>query len=187
MLRKNHQAFTIVELLIVIVVIAILAAISVVAFTGIQRRATNAGIIDAASSTIRAVQAYIAVNGRYPMTTGNACVTTQTGCLGEGGGAVSANSTFDTAMGTIGTLPRSVPIAYTDRSGIYLTNNPGITFEGSSQPLLMVYFLSGLNQNCGVNNVSVYTWPNLILSTTGYSSNSGGATRCWVSVPGPSA
>jgi prepilin-type N-terminal cleavage/methylation domain-containing protein len=35
----NHSGFTIVELLIVIVVIAILAALSVVAYNGIQNRA----------------------------------------------------------------------------------------------------------------------------------------------------
>lgn len=41
MVIKNKQGFTIVELLIVIVVIAILAAITVVAFNGIQQRAKN--------------------------------------------------------------------------------------------------------------------------------------------------
>ncbi len=40
--RKNQSAFTIVELLIVIVVIAILAAVTVVAYNGIQKRAQDA-------------------------------------------------------------------------------------------------------------------------------------------------
>ncbi len=43
-IRDNNQGFTIVELLIVIVVIAILAAISVVAYTGIQNRANDAAV-----------------------------------------------------------------------------------------------------------------------------------------------
>ena len=38
-INRNHTGFTIVELLIVIVVIAILAAITIVAFNGIQDRA----------------------------------------------------------------------------------------------------------------------------------------------------
>ncbi len=42
--QKNSSGFTIVELLIVIVVIAILAAISVVAYTGIQNRANDAAV-----------------------------------------------------------------------------------------------------------------------------------------------
>lgn len=43
-MRKSTTGFTIVELLIVIVVIAILAAISVVAYTGIQNRANDSAI-----------------------------------------------------------------------------------------------------------------------------------------------
>ena len=48
------RGFTIVELLIVIVVIAILAAISVVAYNGIQQRATASAIINDAKSLDKA-------------------------------------------------------------------------------------------------------------------------------------
>lgn len=189
MLGKKQTGFTIVELLIVVVVIAILATISVVAYKGIQQRATNAAINEAASSTLRVVEAYIAVNGKYPMSGGSVCVTTESGCIGESSSVINGSSTFDAAMRTLSTLPRNVPPAGTDRLGIYFVYNPGITFEGEdhSQPMLMVYYLSGTNQQCGLSNVSVYTWPHLYLSTTGFSSNTNGATRCWISVPGPSA
>lgn len=43
-MKKPQAAFTIVELLIVIVVIAILASISIVAYTGIQNRANDAAV-----------------------------------------------------------------------------------------------------------------------------------------------
>ena len=59
-LQNKRSGFTIVELLIVVVVIAILASISVVAYTGIQQRAKNSAIIDAAAISMRAMQAYIA-------------------------------------------------------------------------------------------------------------------------------
>lgn len=81
-MRRIH-GFTIVELLIVVVVIGILAAISIVAYSGVSQKANNAAIIDAAGKTQRLMQAYIATEGKYPLpgpTTMFACVTTETGC-----------------------------------------------------------------------------------------------------------
>src|SRR5674476_1057592 len=99
---SSRRGFTIVELLIVIVVIAILAAITIVAYSGIQQRANNVAIIDSASSSLRMIESYIAVNGTYPYPYSNwACITTTVGCsIG------ATNTTFDTNMATIGTLPR---------------------------------------------------------------------------------
>ena len=57
-LRKRQRAgFTIVELLIVVVVIAILAAISVVAYSGIQDRARNAKMNADLTQLEKAIQA----------------------------------------------------------------------------------------------------------------------------------
>lgn len=63
---KRDRAFTIVELLIVIVVIAILAAISVVAYNGIQVRTENTKTIQAVSQYIKLIQSFNAINGVYP-------------------------------------------------------------------------------------------------------------------------
>ena len=57
MTRERTKGFTIVELLIVIVVIAILAAISVVAYTGIQERARETKIQNDVATIVRAIQA----------------------------------------------------------------------------------------------------------------------------------
>jgi len=59
---KNKQAFTIVELLIVIVVIAILAAITIVAYTGIQDRAKQSALQSAASQASKKVVAFAVDN-----------------------------------------------------------------------------------------------------------------------------
>jgi prepilin-type N-terminal cleavage/methylation domain-containing protein len=65
----RQRAFTIVELLIVITVIAILAAITVVGYNGIQDRARNAQRISDLKNTESLLEAYFARNGSYPATT----------------------------------------------------------------------------------------------------------------------
>ncbi len=68
--RSTHSGFTIVELLIVIVVIAILAAISIVAYTGIQNRARASEASSALTQAKTKLELYKVDNGTYP-TTGN--------------------------------------------------------------------------------------------------------------------
>jgi len=62
----RNRGFTIVELLIVIVVIAILAAISIVAYNGIQSRARDAGRIQKVKDIAKAIELYKIDNGTYP-------------------------------------------------------------------------------------------------------------------------
>lgn len=62
----RNKGFTIVELLIVIVVIGILAAITIVAFNGVQARATFAKHQSQLSTINKAIQLYYADNGTYP-------------------------------------------------------------------------------------------------------------------------
>lgn len=67
MLFRNRQAgFTIVELLIVIVVIGILVAIVVVAYTGITTQANNTGKITELKALAKLYEAYKAREGIYP-------------------------------------------------------------------------------------------------------------------------
>ena len=70
MWAKNKQGFTIVELLIVIVVIAILAAISIVAYNGIQQRARNTTRVNDVVAIQKALELYRTDHGRYPRSDG---------------------------------------------------------------------------------------------------------------------
>lgn len=70
-LSRDRKGFTIVELLIVIVVIAILAAISVVAYNGVQERARNSSALTLASQIAKKAEVYYAVNGTYPTVAAN--------------------------------------------------------------------------------------------------------------------
>ena len=62
-ITRKQDGFTIVELLIVIVVIAILAAISVVAYTGIQQRARDSKRANDIAQIKKALLAYDALHG----------------------------------------------------------------------------------------------------------------------------
>jgi type IV pilus assembly protein PilA len=66
---RKDSCFTIVELLIVIVVIAILATISIVAYSGIQTRAKETKAQANASQVQKVAEAYYADNSVYPTTT----------------------------------------------------------------------------------------------------------------------
>lgn len=65
---KPKSGFTIVELLIVIVVVAILAAISIVAYNGIQERAYNTKIVAMVRSYAQSIELYRTEQGHYPST-----------------------------------------------------------------------------------------------------------------------
>src|SRR3990167_3309876 len=65
-INKRQQGFTIVELLIVIVVIGILAALVITTFTGIQQKARNTERQTDVKALHGQVEAYYAQNGKYP-------------------------------------------------------------------------------------------------------------------------
>ena len=64
--RKTVSGFTIVELFIVVVVIAILAAISIVAYTGIQNRANDAAIRNDLESMAKKIYLATVEAGVFP-------------------------------------------------------------------------------------------------------------------------
>jgi prepilin-type N-terminal cleavage/methylation domain-containing protein len=63
-----ERGFTIVELLIVIVIIGILAAIVIVAYNGITQKANDAGYKQDADSISKAIEGFNADEGQYPLT-----------------------------------------------------------------------------------------------------------------------
>lgn len=107
-MRKHNRpspGFTIVELLIVIVVIAILAAISIVAYRGVQDRGRNAIRLHDVASIVKALELYKVQNGVYPSTDSSGQNR------GSGGWEISSTNpdTFLQALRTQGVISK-VPV-----------------------------------------------------------------------------
>jgi prepilin-type N-terminal cleavage/methylation domain-containing protein len=96
---KKQAGFTIVELLIVIVVIGILAAIVIVAYSGVQNRANNSQIVTLVRAYAAAVSSYNTDKGFYPATT--SCLGTGYPggtCHADGGAYSENNGNFNTVL-----------------------------------------------------------------------------------------
>lgn len=177
---RYRPGFTIVELLIVIVVIAILAAVSIVAYNGIQQRSRNAANIAAASQTIKLIKAYMAAYDTYPATV-QRCATLDNLCTGNNGTpSTTDNTSFMTELKKVGTPSSSMAYSINGNYGMQYIYESTATFNGTSAPIRLEYWLIGDNQNCGVPNVSTNNQLAGISSTSGYTITGSGRTTCWV-------
>lgn len=205
MLMKKQTGFTIVELLIVIVIIGILAAITVVAYNGIQQRAGNAQRIAAAKDWIRAIQSYATINQKYPHVAGVYCIgesnITDFDTNSDGDCGVSNNikhdytgytSTFNTNVKTIvSKLPEfpGKPIQLTSSlKGMGLLWRSEIldpTGENIPNVPTLIYFLEGANQDCVLGPLVTPYQGGDFVKTTAKNSYSDVGTACRVMLSDP--
>lgn len=82
--KLKQRGFTIVELLIVIVVIAILAAITIVAYNGIQNRGKASAAQSAQNVMIKKAEAANAVASAYPASATDFSAQTDSSLAGSG-------------------------------------------------------------------------------------------------------
>ncbi|MDB5186864.1 MAG: Type secretion system protein [Candidatus Saccharibacteria bacterium] len=124
MTKQTQKGFTIVELLIVIVVIGILAAITIVAFNGVQDRSNDARRQSDIKNVHTIVEKYAADNGSYPSTGGLSIVRSDDNCF-------AGTSQADWVPNVVETLPQSVPNPSKGRSGqggCYLYSSDGTSY-----------------------------------------------------------
>lgn len=187
------SGFTIVELLVVITVIAILAAITIVAYNGIQARANATAIESIVEQYKKGLLHYATINGQYP-SGGTFCLGKTSdypdGCF-SGGQAYSATEDgLKTVMSTLPSVDSSCKYMYSSscRRNLTLFYQANATLDDNLHPHYLVYFLDG-NQNCNLSgNIGgiweVYTsTPN----SSGYfeRDSSTGVTMCMLSMPDP--
>lgn len=106
--NQSKHGFTIVELLVVIVVIGILAAITIVSYTGISAKANTSKALTAANSLQNVVEVYASENSTYPATlaaiTGYAGATRLPTGISVVAGVAGTSGGFTDSPGSITTL-----------------------------------------------------------------------------------
>lgn len=181
--QTKKRGFTIVELLIVIVVIAILAAVTVVGYSGIQSQAKNTTFLAAMDAYEKAMRLYYAAYGTFPSTRLDSGVYEQT-CLGEdfvatagfSEGKCFSDAMIDSYTGTnkdtVGIVIPSVnealkefvqPLPEAAEREFSIGDMPysrGIGYQGGqlgSQHFATLYYYTDGDQKCGRGNRSVAT------------------------------
>lgn len=156
--RKQH-GFTIVELLIVIIVIAILAAIVIAVYSGIQERAKTSSVVETARAYITGLQSWAGTTGSYPVPGGSDIGT----CLGNPSlfpGNVcpyapgwNSNANYDPGFNQ--TLITYIGKQYLPL-GYWGGNPQGVFYYHSNYyntGKAVLFYAVGLNSTCGLPNV----------------------------------
>lgn len=121
----KSKGFTIVELLIVIVVIGILAAIVIVAFNGIQDRARWSKAQSDLSSINKAVQIYYAEKGTYPATATPPNWSWRYSCVT----GVSGNAFIPDISTVMSNLPQAPCTAGSTTDDTWLYGSDGVEYK----------------------------------------------------------
>ncbi len=125
---QKQTGFTIVELLIVIVVIAILAAITIVAYNGIQNRTHDSSVRADLKQSYTRIQNFYTENGRLPSgyAETNAVMVTNRASYGGGGNVLLLCRADDGLFAVVGRSRSGTGFAYSSSGGaIQFASWPG--------------------------------------------------------------
>jgi type II secretion system protein G len=143
----KQKGFTIVELLIVIVVIGILAAITIVAYNGIQQRALNTQRKQDIAAVAKALELYFVDNGRYPAVVGPGAPTTCLSSVGWNcwGAGANTNRLVPTQYASkMPQDPQYIDSAGCDYPNAYGSGMYGYTTDTNGTGYMLGAYLPGL-------------------------------------------
>lgn len=200
-LLRKQTGFTIIELLIVIVVIGVLAAITIVAYNGISQRGQNAARVSAAKAAYNVIKIHTTTAGSDAAILSPIAVNASA-CYGKSlpdlnsdgigdcnyqGATVfrSNNAAVDALLESTGSYGKvNYPAITTTTASVFLSpiivNFPS-TIDGRSAALQLRYTLQGDAQDCGLRTLlglggTSYTATN----PNNYTGINSGLTNCVV-------
>ncbi len=180
------------ELLIVIVVIAVMATIIIISFTGIQQRAKNNAKISTVKQVVNLIRLYKAENEEYPRSGGGTwCLTQDNACTGyDGTPSATDNTALMNELKRYGspTVSAGDKVESGARYGIQYLHASARTLDSQPNPVLIIFWLEGTNQMCagtvgGMISVADSAPANNFTPANRSSGNLGGKTRCYLMFP----
>ena len=191
---NTKNGFTIVELLIVIVVIGILAAITIVAFNGIQDRARNTKTENAIAQYSKALITYATIHGQYPAGSVNSpCLglASDYGANNCWGGTVdvSFNTTLEDHLGSgLPQIDTECQMMYGGcRRGAHLHKASTVPLDSQPHSWYIGYMLRGSGVPCTAARQAGGSWSSALSTPNShqYIETHSGTTLCRVILPNP--
>lgn len=144
--NSSRRGFTIVELLIVVVVIAILAAVTIVAFNGVVSRSQDSRRQDDAQAITKALQLYYIDNGSYPTSSGSTTINNFWSTTADASWA-NLQSQLSKYISTLPTDPANItgvsPLGASGRGYAYFANPTNYCGSAPGQMYILTYKLNG--------------------------------------------